>query len=200
METAASMKNEGAVFLDRDGVLVEDVHLLADAEKLRILEGVPDALLKIKSRGYALVLVTNQAIVARGMLTEKEVVALHGVLQGKLRKLGAPALDAQYFCPHHPDATLARYRVECECRKPRPGMLLRAAHDLSLNLSASFMVGDRISDIAAGKRAGCRTILVRSGKHLEAPIETPDAIDAAVEADYSCSSLREAADWIESNT
>jgi D-glycero-D-manno-heptose 1,7-bisphosphate phosphatase len=128
--------------------------------------------------------VSNQPVVARGLASVAEVERLHAAL--------GLDVEGSYFCPHHPRATLAAYRVACECRKPRPGMLLRAAAELELDLPASFMIGDRPSDIEAGRRAGCRTIRLRSGAHAAAPIESPDPFDPEIEADFTCADLREA--------
>jgi D-glycero-D-manno-heptose 1,7-bisphosphate phosphatase len=173
-----------AAFLDRDGVLVADSGVVTDAGQFLLLEGVPEALWLLKRAGYLLIVVTNQAVVARGLLSEKALSALHDSLQGLLATHGAPPIDAVYACPHHPNATLPEYRLECQCRKPRPGMLLQAASENSVNLHQSFMIGDRLSDIAAGQRAGCRTILVQTGQHLAAPIQTVDSLENTAPPDY----------------
>jgi len=159
-----------AFFFDRDGVLIEEVDLLTEPAQLRLLPGVVEALRTIDERGYPAVVVTNQTVVARGMIDESELERLHDHLREMLLDQGAPPLRAIYACPHHPHADVARYRVQCACRKPKPGMLLRAAADLRLDLTASFMVGDRLSDVAAGASAGCTTVLVSSGAHSEPPI------------------------------
>ena len=185
-----------AVFLDRDGVLVEDADLLTDASKFRLLPGVPAALARLRAAGLPLVVVSNQPIVARGLATEADVVALHKFLQALLMQAGAPCLVGWYFCPHHPKANVPAYRLNCDCRKPQPGMLLRAARELGLDLSASFMVGDRITDIIAGARAGCRTILVQTGMHSKPPIETAAPLDISVQPDFLCAGFPAVADWI----
>ncbi len=189
-------KSERAVFLDRDGVLVEDAGLLTRAADFRLLPGVPAALTALKNAGFRLVVVTNQTIVARGLATEQDVVTLNAHLQRLLTQAGAPPLDGCYFCPHHPKATLPAYRVDCECRKPKPGLLLRAAQEHGLDLGSSFAVGDRITDIIAGARAGCRTILVQTGRHTEAPIETAEPLDTSIQPDHTCADLPGAAAWI----
>lgn len=188
---------KAAVFLDRDGVLVEDVDLLVQREDVRLLEGVPNALNLLKQAGFSLVVVSNQTVVARGLATETEVRDLNDHLQQMIEQAGGPRLDGWYFCPHHPKANLPTYRTDCECRKPRPGMLLRAARELDLDLSASFMVGDRITDIIAGASAGCRTVLVQTGKHLEPPIETIGLLDTSILPDYACANLLAASRWIQ---
>jgi len=184
-----------AVFLDEDGLLIEDRGLLIAAAEIRILEGVPRALTRLKAAGFWLVVVSNKAVVARGLITEREVDALHAELGRLLEQAGAPGLDAIYFCPHHPDADLPAYRVLCECRKPRPGLLLRAAQQHQLSLSASFMVGDRMTDVAAGVRAGCRTVLVQGPQSQAPAIVTAEPLEDA-QPDFTCTSLSEAVDWI----
>jgi D-glycero-D-manno-heptose 1,7-bisphosphate phosphatase len=183
-----------AVFLDRDGVIIEDRDILLDPSELRILAGAADAIARLKRSGRAVVVISNQPIVARGLASEAQVERVHAALDARLRELGAE-IDRFYFCPHHPNATLEAYRAACDCRKPRPGLLQRAARELHLDLARSVMVGDRLSDVAAGKRAGCRAVLVETGKHTAPPIESPDG-PAQVEPDHRCASLAVAADWI----
>lgn len=185
-----------AVFLDRDGVLNEDVHLLRHSCDLRLLPGVPGALRRLSSAGFRLIVVSNQTVVARGLASEEEVRALHRALERRLRQAGGPPLDAFYFCPHHPNADEPSYRIVCECRKPRQGLLVRAAEEHHLDLGASYMVGDRITDVIAGARAGCRTIQVETGGHLAPPIETGLPLNQDVRPDHVCAGLPEAARWI----
>jgi len=185
-----------AVFLDRDGVLVEDVDLLVRPEQLRVLPGVPAALAALAGARFALVVVSNQTVVARGLASEQEVAAVNDELARRLVAAGAPPLDGAFVCPHHPNATVAAYRLDCECRKPRPGLLVRAADELGLDLAASYLVGDRPSDVAAGALAGCTTVLVRSGRHEEPPIESTLALDAPPVPDHACDDLPAAARWI----
>lgn len=184
------------MFLDRDGVLVEDRGLVLQSEEFRILPGVPEALRRLHRAGFLLVLVSNQAVVARGLLSEPELLDLHAALERLLRAADAPPLDGFHYCPHHPAATLPAYRCECPCRKPRPGLLLRAAEELGIDLAASFMVGDRPTDLLAGSRAGCRPVWVQSGRHGDPPIETGEALAVEVVADFTGASLLEAATWI----
>jgi len=185
-----------AVFLDRDGVLVEDVNLLTNPGGLRILPGVPQALGRLKRAGYFLIVVSNQTVVARGLATEDEVRRVQVILERRMIAAGGPGLDGFYFCPHHPNATLPAYRVNCGCRKPKPGMFTQAAHEHGLKLPGSFAVGDRITDIIAGARAGCRTVLVQTGMHGEPPIKTVEPLDVSVLPDHVCDGLAAAADWI----
>ena len=182
-----------AVFLDRDGVLVADRDWLTQPEDISVLPGVPGALRALASAGFVLVVVSNQAVVARGLLAESEVRSIHEHLDRELLRLGGVAPAAYYFCPHHPSATVPEYRVSCDCRKPRPGLLLAASRDLRLDRGRSYLVGDRLSDVAAGQRAGCRTVLVLTGKHLARPFETPDPPDPDLEADWEARDLADAA-------
>ena len=177
-------------------MLVEDRDLITRPEQFRILPGVPDALARLRRAGFALVVASNQAVVARGLATAVDVRRLNQHLEGLLVEAGAPRLDGWYFCPHHPSATLPAYRGDCECRKPRPGLLLQAARDLGLDLAASFMVGDRLTDVAAGVRAGCRTALVETGRHAAPPIATVEPLELAVGPDAVCADLAAAAHWI----
>lgn len=166
-----------AAFLDRDGVIVRDEGTFLRAPRFEILPGVPEALRDVRNAGYRVIVVTNQPIVARGLATEDDVRAAHRELARALAEAEAGAsVDAFLFCPHHPSADVARYRVACDCRKPRPGLLLEAARAHRIELTRSVMVGDRISDVAAGQRAGCKSALVTSGAHRAPPIETPDSI------------------------
>jgi D-glycero-D-manno-heptose 1,7-bisphosphate phosphatase len=187
--------NLRAVFLDRDGVLIEDVNLLTDPERIRVLPGVADALVALKDAGFLLLVVSNQTVVARGLANEDQVAALQRAVEQRLRAAGAPGLDGFYFCPHHPRATLAAYRRDCQCRKPRPGLLLQAAGEHRIDLAASYMVGDRPTDLLAGAQAGCRTVWVQTGSHLDPPIETSEPLGAAA-PDFVCAGLAEAAGWI----
>ncbi len=184
-----------AVFLDRDGVLIEDVDLVTRREQMRILPGAPQALAHLRVAGFRLIVVTNQPVVARGMASEDDVAELHRTLDRHFRQLGA-GVDAWFFCPHHPQANRPEYRSECTCRKPSPGMLLAAAAQHQVSLPDSFMVGDRLTDIAAGFAAGCRTVWVQSGKHAEPPIRTARPLPGDLRADHVCTTLREAAGWI----
>lgn len=185
-----------AVFLDRDGVLVEDIDCLRRAEDIRVFPYVPAALRTLKARGLELVVVSNQPVVARGLCSETTVEGLNRGIADEIERLGGPRLEYFYFCPHHPKATLPEYRLDCECRKPRTGMLLKAALAHRIELSGSFMIGDRITDIIAGRDAGCTTVMVETGEHVKPPIETPGGIDASTVPDRVFPSLKEAAEWI----
>ncbi len=185
-----------AVFLDRDGVLIEDVHLLTRPDQIRILPGVPEALQTLVGAGFRLVVITNQTVVARGLATEADVDDVHAELNLRLARAGAPTVERFYVCPHHPKATLPAYRVACDCRKPAPGMILRAARDLDLAVPACFTVGDRITDIQAGARAGTWTVLVQTGRHRDPAIESAEPLDPDVQPDQIRPDLPTAAAWI----
>jgi D-glycero-D-manno-heptose 1,7-bisphosphate phosphatase len=151
-----------AVFLDRDGTLIEHVHYLTDPKRVRLIPGAADALRRFRRAGFARVLVTNQSAIARGMLTDEGLHEIHVEMNRQLAAVGA-SLDAIYYCA---DAPLGDDRTteENSDRKPGPGMLLRAAADMKLDLKASWMLGDLISDVLAGENAGCRSILLESGQ------------------------------------
>jgi D-glycero-D-manno-heptose 1,7-bisphosphate phosphatase len=185
-----------AVFLDRDGVLLDDQGFLVCSEQICLLEGVPSALRELKAAGMFLAVVSNQAVVARGLISESELAALNQVILNRIEQAGGPRLDAVYYCPHHPEATLPEYRMACPCRKPRPGMLVQAAAEHDLDLQASFLVGDRLSDIAAGAAAGCRTVLVMCGRHDAPPIVGVAPLDSACLPDHTCLDLQAATQWI----
>lgn len=154
-----------AVFLDRDDTLIANVPYLSDPAGLRLLPGAAGALAALRRAGFALVLVTNQSAVGRGMITEARLQEIHDALERLLAAEGA-RLDAIYHCPHAPQSA-DRTAIEHPDRKPAPGMLLRAAEDLRLDLASSWMVGDLISDVLAGLNAGCRSILIGSNATLD---------------------------------
>jgi len=182
--------------MDRDGVLIQDVDALVRPADIFVLDGVGPALTQLRNAEYALVVVTNQTVVSRGLASEEDVRRLNDAMIERLEEAGAPKLDGIFVCPHHPNATLPAYRVDCDCRKPRPGLLVRAAADLDLDLSRSTMVGDRKSDIIAGALAGCRTVLVATGAHAQPLIESSLELAQMPAPDYVCDDLAEAADWI----
>jgi len=152
-----------AVFLDRDGVVIRDVGYLRSAAGIRLLPGAARAIRRLNHAGIPVVIVTNQSAVARGWLSLQALDAIHAELKRRLARSGA-RLDAIYFCPHHPTEAVGSFRVECDCRKPNPGMLIRAARELGFRLSDAVIIGDKPSDLEVGRRAGCRTVLVLSGE------------------------------------
>ena len=184
-----------AVFLDRDGVLIHDVNLLTDVNQVKFYEGAMEAIKRLKASGFTLVVITNQPVVARGLITEKDVETIHAYIAQRLDSENA-SVDGFYFCPHHPRATLPQYRMDCDCRKPRPGMLVRASQELDLALRQSYMVGDRITDVIAGEMAGCHTILVRTGMDKAPLSESPDRVNNSGTPEYTCDTISAAANFI----
>lgn len=159
------MKNKNktkAVFLDRDGTINKEVDVLRDIKQLKILPGVGQAIKKINQLGFLAIIITNQPVIARGWLNEKEVDAIHAVLIKRLNKKGAK-IDAIYYCPHHPNANLKKYHLLCKYRKPNIGMIKEAVRQFKIDIKSSFFIGDTTSDILAGKRAKLKTILVKTG-------------------------------------
>lgn len=156
-----SLERRRAVFLDRDGTLIEETGYLSTVEDLRLLPGAAAALRRLKEAGFLLIVVTNQSAVARGWLSEEQVQQIHRELNDRLDEAGA-RIDAFYYCPHLPDGTVARYAFACDCRKPAPGMLQRAAAEWGIDTAASYMVGDSERDVEAGHRAGCCGIFIGS--------------------------------------
>jgi D-glycero-D-manno-heptose 1,7-bisphosphate phosphatase len=151
-----------AVFLDRDGTINVEKDYLHNIEDFEFIPGAPEAIKKMKDAGFLIIVVSNQSGVARGYFNEEDVNNLHQYLQAELIHFGT-SIDAFYFCPHHPDKGLGAYKIDCPCRKGKPGMLLQAALEHDLDLQHSFMVGDKLADIVAGERAGCKSVLVLTG-------------------------------------
>ncbi|MEM9418189.1 MAG: HAD-IIIA family hydrolase [Planctomycetota bacterium] len=152
-----------AVFLDRDNTIIHNDGDLGDPDEVKLIQGVASAIASVCGLGYKVVVVTNQGGVARGKYNEEDVDAVHDRIEEVIRERANGArIDAFYFCPFHPQGTVARYKKEHPTRKPKPGMLLQAAEDLDLDLSQSWMVGDALRDIEAGAAAGCRTVLLQA--------------------------------------
>ena len=180
-----------AVFLDRDGTIIEERGYLDRLDLLELYSFTADAIRLLNRAGYATVVVTNQGGIGRGIIDEPFLQLVHSTLDARLAAGGA-RIDRYYYCPHHPDAIIAELRQKCGCRKPAAGMIEQACRDLSLDPTRSITIGDRRLDVAAGRHAGTRTILVRTGHgaHEEAmpPGNThPDAI---------LNNLMEAVGWI----
>jgi D-glycero-D-manno-heptose 1,7-bisphosphate phosphatase len=155
-----------AAFIDRDGVINVDREYVFRPADFEFLPGAVEALRALRAAGYLLVVITNQSGIARGIYSEAEYRELEAFISAQLAAVGV-ALDAVEYCPHLADAPVVAYRRDCECRKPRPGMLLRAAAHLGIDLQRSVLIGDRSADISAGRAAGVgRCLLVRSGKPL----------------------------------
>ena len=162
-----NLKNkQKAVFLDRDGTINKYVGFLRNVDEFKLLDGVGDAIKKINASGYLAIVVTNQPVIARGEVSFEELEAIHNKMETLLGKEGA-YLDGVYFCPHHPhkgyEGERPELKFDCNCRKPKPGMLMEAARDFNIDLSQSWMVGDGEIDIKAGQNVGCQTALIGTG-------------------------------------
>lgn len=172
-----------AVFLDRDGTLVKEVGYLDSLERLEVFPFTTEALRVLARAGFAIVVVTNQAGVARGFFDEAFVQHVHGHLARRFADAGV-VLDGVYYCPHHPAASVERYRLACECRKPKPGMLRRAERELGLDLARSWVVGDRWHDVELAHHVGARGILVRTGYGGSEAASVPPSLSHAPIADH----------------
>ena len=150
-----------AVFIDRDGTINIEKDYLFRTEEFEFIPGVPGAIRALNLAGWLVIVVTNQSGVARGYYTEEDVLLLHRHVAGLLENAGA-RVDAWLYCPHHPSGR-GSYALPCRCRKPLPGMLLEAAGRFDIDLESSVMIGDKLADVQAGRSAGCRSVLVRSG-------------------------------------
>ena len=182
-----------AVFFDRDGTLIEERGYLDRLDLLRAFPWSGDAVRLLNRAGFATVVVTNQSGVARGLIDEPFLAQVHQEID---RRLSPARIDAYYYCPHLPDAAVAAYRAACDCRKPKPGLILRACRDLDLDPARSFMVGDRWLDVACGRAAGVRTLLVRTGHGMHEEVRVPPAAGA----DAILNNSMEAVGWILRNS
>lgn len=165
--SAKNLKNkQKAIFLDRDGTINKYVGFLRNSDDFELIDGVSAAIRKINESGYLTIVVTNQPVIARGEVSFEELEEIHNKMETLLGEKGA-YLDAIYYCPHHPhkgyEGERAELKIDCDCRKPKPGMLFKAAEDFNIDLSKSWMIGDGVNDIKAGISAGCRTILLSDG-------------------------------------
>ena len=169
--------------------MIEEAGYLNRLDRLVFFPFSVDAVRVLNRGGLAVVVITNQGGIAKGLLDEAFLERAHRVIVDRLRAGGA-VVDGIYYCPHHPDGTIAHLRKECDCRKPRPGLLQQAAHELDLDLAGSFVVGDRVKDMQAGRAVGARTVLVRTGYGAD---EEHSAVEAA---DVVVDTLIDAAAWI----
>ncbi len=189
--TGASRLLRPAVFLDRDGTIIDDVGYLDAIDKIAFFPWTVDAIRMLNRAGFPVVVITNQSGVARGIFTESFVDETHRAISARLAAGGAH-VDAYYYCPHHPDGRVAAFASECDCRKPGRALVDRAAADLGLDPARSFMVGDRWIDVALGHAMGGRGMLVRTG--VGAGEEAHPV--AGVAADAVVDNLAAAASWI----
>ena len=154
-----------AIFFDRDGVLNEEVGYLWEIEKFRWIDGAREAIKFCNERGILTIVVTNQSGIARGMYTSKEVDALHAFMQKSLAEVGAH-IDAFYYCPHYPEGSVKEFSVACDCRKPKPGMILKACKEFKIQPAQAILFGDSDRDIEAAKAAGLRAGIFFAGGNL----------------------------------
>jgi D-glycero-D-manno-heptose 1,7-bisphosphate phosphatase len=184
--------SRAALFIDRDGTLTEEVGYVNHPSRLRLLPRSAEAIRRLNASGIAAVVVTNQAGIARGYFSPEMLEAVNAEMVKQLKQAGAH-LDGLYVCPHHPSEGTPPWRAECDCRKPKPGLLRRAAADLGLDLAASTVVGDRPSDLVLARRVGARAVLVLTGYGLgewefrRASLPVPP--------DYVAGDLLDAAEW-----
>ena len=179
------------VFLDRDGTLIEEVGYLSHLDRIALYPWSIETVKLLNRAGFKVVVVTNQAGVARGLFDEDFIDEAHRFLDQKFSDGGA-TIDKFYYCPHHPEASVEAYRSECDCRKPKAGMLWKAAQELQLELSHSFVIGDRLSDLRLGQAVGARSLLVRTGYGETTARELTDDVEVA----YTAPELMTAVAWI----
>lgn len=187
----AKQQHRRAVFLDRDGTINQEVNYLSRREDVRLIPGAAQAIARLNAAGILVVVVSNQSGLARGYFDEMDLAAVQIELNRQLKEQGA-RVDAYFFCPHHPEGQVEEYTQVCDCRKPEPGLILQAAEGLGplFSLADSFMVGDRLRDVACGLAAGVTSVLVRSGQDdgpPQGPQETPHHV---------AEDLAQAVDWI----
>ena len=198
-----------AIFLDRDGVINHEISFIHKPEQFQLYDYTAKALKKINDSEYLSIVITNQSVIARNMCTLEELNVIHKKMETELGNQRSK-IDALYFCPHHPDKGFpeerTEYKIDCECRKPKPGMLLQAAKDFNIDLSASYMIGDSSRDILAGYNAGCITIGVRTGYGIRKTERKPDymfqdmkdAVDFIIDEPY-VQVLKQVSEFIEEN-
>ena len=180
-----------AIFLDRDGTLNVDAGYLDRKERLTLFPWSLESVRLLRRAGYAVVVVTNQGGVARGMIEESFVEEVHGIIQSRLADIGEE-LDGHYYCPHEPAASIEAFRVDCDCRKPKPGMVTRAVRDLGLDIKSSVVIGDKWSDVRLAKQTGARSVLVRTGYGRSQEKIRQEGLSADVVVD----TLMDAVNWI----
>lgn len=183
-----------AVFLDRDGVINEEPpHYAHRLDQLKMIARSATAVQLLNANEFIVIVVSNQAGIAHGYFREEDTIKFNRAIKEALAKENA-YFNAIYYCPHHPAGEVELYRTDCECRKPRPGMLMKAQREFNIDFRQSFIVGDRLSDIEAGKRVGCKTIIVRTGYGLE------ELSNNHVECEYIANDLYDAVESILDST
>lgn len=179
-----------AVFLDKDGTLIKDVPYNVNPDLIELTYGAIEGLQLLQSFGYKLIVISNQSGVARGYFSESKLEGVQEHLSKVLLEQGIK-LDGFYYCPHHPDGVVTEYAINCDCRKPEPGLILRASSEHDINLSDSWFIGDILNDVEAGHRSGCKTILIDNGNETEwqlSPMRIPNHVvnDIATAAQIIC--------------
>lgn len=193
------MKAEGkvsfmkkAIFIDKDGTLIRDIAYNTDPDKIE-LEPYADVALQLLSRqDYSLIVVSNQAGIAKGYFPESDMQGVIIKVKSLLAEAGI-TLDGFFYCPHHPEGQIPEYTMDCSCRKPEPGMILKAAEMLNIDLAGSWMIGDILNDVEAGNRAGCRSLLINNGN------ETMWEFNGYRHPTYTAADLLDAANFIINN-
>ena len=181
-----------AVFLDRDGTINKEMNYLKYPDQIELIPGSVEGIKLLNENDFTVVVITNQSGVARGIIDEEKLPLIKDRLCYLLEKKGAK-IDGYYCCPHYPDGKIEKYALKCDCRKPKPGMLRRAAEDLDINLKESYVVGDKPCDIELGQNVGAVSIMVRTG------YGEPEAESYEVSPDYTADNLFDAAQWIIKN-
>ncbi len=182
-----------AVFIDRDGTLSEEIGYVNHVSRFRLLPRSAEAIKKLNDAGVAAVIITNQAGVARGYFPEERILEVHKRMEELLAE-GDAKLDGIYYCPHHPSAGEPPYRADCDCRKPKPGLLLRAAKELDIDIKNSYMIGDKFSDVELAHNAGCKGILTLTG-YGRGEWEY-NREEAGMTPDFVAEDLLDAVEWI----
>ena len=183
-----------AVFLDRDGTISVEIGYIDNVELFKLYPESVEALASLKAMGYKLVVISNQSGVAQGFFPESRVRMIHDKMVSLLKENGV-VLDGVYYCPHLPNGKIPEYAKECECRKPNIGMIKRAEKELKIDLRHSLLIGDKLSDIACGRNAGLKTILVRTGYGKETEQQLR-GLSEAEKPEVIVETLREAVEWI----
>lgn len=184
-----SRGGSGAIFLDKDGTLIEDIPYNVDPASIRLMPRADLGLRRLYQAGYSFIIISNQSGVARGYFEEQALEGVRLRLQELLGQAGI-SLAGFYYCPHHPEGKIAHYAVKCKCRKPLPGLVFTAAQDLGIDLRCSWFIGNTLTDVEAGQRAGCRTILLDRGQ------QTKQNTLSSPTPDYHAADLAESAELI----
>lgn len=195
---AQNLNPQRAIFVDRDGTLNEEVGYICSPEEFRLYDFAAESVRLINEAGWLAIVVTSQAGVARGMFTEEFLAQIHEDMKAQLERKGA-RVDAVYYCPHHPEIGSEIYRQNCDCRKPKPGMLYRAAEDFNLDLAECVVIGDRFRDYAMAQAVGGRGVLVLTGYGQEELASGNDLVSAQP-PDHVAENLLEAVRWVINNT